>query len=149
MRKITKRAGVIIGVAALGISGGVAWAVWSITGTATATATAATAQTITVTGEAYNLVPGGAKDLLVKSNNPNDFPVQITSWGSPTIVSDKANCAGSNVSFTPPTNPVILQKGYHEQTVVNGAQMALSTPDACQGATFTLTTTVSGLSTQP
>ena len=76
MRKITKRAGVIIGVAALGISGGVAWAVWSITGTATATATAAEAKPVVITGAGLQgLFPGGTKPLSIKSTNPNEFPV--------------------------------------------------------------------------
>jgi len=146
MRKITKRASVVLAVAAVGIGGGLAWAVWSINGSATATATAATAQPVTITAEAYGLFPGGAKDLAVKSDNPNEFPVQITSWGSPTITSDKAGCGGGNVSFTPPADPVVLPVDHHEQTVAGGATMSINAPDACQGAVFTLTTTVKGIS---
>jgi hypothetical protein len=150
MRKITKRAGVILGVSALGISGGVAWAVWSITGSATATATATTAQKITVTAHAEGLFPGGKKNLSITATNPNEFPVQITSWGTPSISTGDADCAGSHMVFVPPANPVILQPGTHSQTVVDGAQLSINAPDACQGETFTLNSeNVTGISIAP
>ncbi|HTF09289.1 MAG TPA: hypothetical protein VK659_14060 [Asanoa sp.] len=151
MRKITKRAGVMIGVAALGISGGVAWAAWSIIGTATATATAAEAHEITITAVADNgLVPGGAKDLVITTDNPNAFPVQITDWGTTNTVSDKGGCAGTWVTFAPPANPVVIPAGPGSQTVIKGASMHINTPDECQGAKFTLTAEhVKGLSMAP
>jgi hypothetical protein len=146
MRKITKRAGVIIGVAALGISGGVAWAAWSILGTATATATATTAQPVTITAQATGLYPGGTKTLSLTANNPNPFPVEITGVGSPTITTSNQACSISNITFTPSVNSVVLQPGNTAQASVGTASMPLSALDPCQGVTFTITSSVSGIS---
>jgi hypothetical protein len=145
MRKITKRAGVIIGVAALGITGGVAWAVWAITGTATATATATDAKPIAITAEAYNLYPGGKVDVKVKSNNPNPFPVKITGFGAPTITSTNSACGAANLEILQsPSLPIPVAPGYSEVNLDDALKMIPNAAEACKNNVFTIVSSITG-----
>lgn len=130
--------------------GGVAWALWSASGTGSGAATALTAQSITVTAAAgpASLYPGATDgDVTFTLTNPNPYPVQMTAMTPGAITSSNPACAVSNVSVAPATG-LALDVGANSTsgtlTIPNVVSMAAAAPDACQGVTFTIALTLTG-----
>jgi hypothetical protein len=149
MRKISKRAAIIGAVTALAIGGGVAWAAWSITGTATATASSLEAQEVVVTGTAVGLYPGGSVDMVLEYDNPNPFDVDITSATITSITSSEPGCAVTNLQFAPTIFPFHLNDGTGTVTLSLGVSMPIGAPNECQGAEFDLTANLVGSQSTP
>jgi hypothetical protein len=81
MRKSVKRAVVIGTTLAVAGVAGAAWASWVASGDGTASAQAGTASELTtnvVTTDA-TLFPGVTGDSTISINNPNPYPVKVTS----------------------------------------------------------------------
>ncbi|MDI6099650.1 hypothetical protein QLQ12_13690 [Actinoplanes sp. NEAU-A12] len=132
----------------MAVSGGAAWAVWSLTGTGSAEATAGSVATLTVTGASTTaLVPGAVTDVTLSVTNPNKFPVKITSITFSGFGSDKAGCAGTNVEQTAALVPAGLivpaATGSPSVTPVDfpaSLKMIANAANECQGAKFTFST---------
>jgi hypothetical protein len=141
-------------VATMAIAAGVAYAVWSVTGSGSGGAAATVAQNlvitaVTPTGSNANLYPGGpagAVDLTIA--NPNPFAVTINSWawGTPTS-SNTTSCPNANISVdssAPTTASLSIPANATGNTTytVNGVlDMSHSAPNGCQGVSFTVPVT--------
>jgi len=143
--------GVAATVAALGAGGGVAFAVWTVTGSgdgggAASVASSLTITEVTPTGSSASLYPGGpAGPVEFEVANPNPFAVTITSltWGTPVSGTPSA-CASSNVSVdanAPTTASISIPADATAGTVytVDGVlDLAHSAGPGCEGASFTV-----------
>lgn len=138
--------------------GSIAWAAWTANGSGSATAKAQTAQALTTVDVSATttatLYPGATGDALIRVNNPNPYPVRVTSvTGSGTIVSDKgAACDGSTgVTFTNSTGVALDVGASSAATFTLSGKVAMSnaSDNACQGAVFTIPVTLSGVSNAP
>ncbi|GAA0416476.1 hypothetical protein Aca07nite_08880 [Actinoplanes capillaceus] len=160
MPKYTKRSVALITAGVVAVSGGAAWAAWTILGDGSATATAGTAAELDITGTSITaLVPGGTSDVTLTVSNPNTFPVKVTSLEFVSITTTKSGCdAAANVEFASealPTSPATAldvpaktgtTNGSKEITVAGALRMVSDADDDCQGASFTIVTEVDGLS---
>ena len=141
---------------------GFAFAAWTSSGSGSGYAQAGTAQALTtsdLSGGAFTnkLYPGlSNKDVNIKINNPNSYPVTVTSiTGNGTIVADSAHqtagCGTSSdatdtgVTFADQTG-LTISVGANSNTTVtrSAASMSNASVDACQGATFTIPVSISG-----
>ena len=175
MRKLVARTGTVL-VAAVAVStAGVAYAAWTATGGGFGSAAATTADALTTpaavavssalaSGDLYPGYSGGA--LSVTFNNTNDYPVTITSISQNTgaghyVSSDKgAACSDANganptgVSFAGATNPqgdtvadwVVPANDSATHVVARNVTMSNSSANGCQGATFSIPVTFTGVS---
>jgi hypothetical protein len=148
---------VIIGatVVSLAVGGGVALAVWTVSGSGSGAGAATVANNLTVTaitpsGPGASLYPGGpAGQVYFTIANPNPFAVTITglSWGTP-ISTNTTSCPSANISLDPgaPTTasisiPANATAGTAYQ--INGVlDMSHSAPNGCQGVAFDVPLTV-------
>ncbi len=153
MRKLLKRFGVFgaITLALMGV--GVAFAAWTATGGGSGYTQATTAQALTTVDVSANtadqLYPGGDGDVILRISNPNPYGVDVTSiTGSGAILSGIAACDASNgVTFTNQSGTWHVNAGSTtDVTLTNAAHMSNASVDACQGATFTVPVSLSGLS---
>ena len=143
-------------ILAVSVAGGIAFALWSTSGTGSGSAKAITAQTLTVTAAASptaDLFPGASGALQFTVANPNPYPVSLTSisYGSVTS-SDQANCPASNLTLgaggalgTPISVPASGTSG--AVSVPSAVTLAVSAPNGCQGVTFTVAVTLTGTQT--
>jgi hypothetical protein len=129
----------------------VASAAWTVTGTGTASGKAITLKQLTVAAQsapAADLYPGHVGNAQFTVTNPNTYGVQLTSVTIGTVTSDKAGCPGTDVQpvATPVTLkvPVTVRAGQTQTFTVPALKMSPDAPDACQGATFTMRTAVTG-----
>jgi hypothetical protein len=134
-----------IAAVAVGLGSGAAYAFWSSSGTGTGSASVGTPAPVTVVTASGTvsslLVPGGSADLLVALDNPNSFPVTITSITQTTpVVGPGGACVTTGVSIgSSAVLPVTVPSGNGVVvTVTNGASMALSSDSGCQGASFSI-----------
>ena len=144
-------------VAAIAISAGVSWAVWSASGSGAGGAGAKIAQPLVVTevdpsGPGDSLYPGGPPGWVYFTvQNPNPYAVTITglSWGTPTS-NNPTTCPSSNISLDPgaPTT-VSISVGANSTSgafqVLGVLDLAHSAPDGCQGVTFRVPLSVTGV----
>lgn len=142
------------------ISGGIAYANWSTSGTGKATANAGAAQAVngsvtTVASAAALLYPGNTVGLIVNVHNPNSFSVKISAVTLTSGTAPDANGitgAKTPAACTPAASGVTLQtasltnqsvsvaaNGDATVTVPNGVGMAATSDDGCQSASFTFT----------
>jgi hypothetical protein len=167
MRKSVKRAVVIGTTLAVAGVASAAWASWVANGNGTASAKAGTAQELTtnvVTTDA-TLYPGVTGNTTISINNPNPYPVKVTSivWdpsdGVQATPVDGKTCGNTGVYFGDfsqnniGTNGVLsgldleIGKGTSGQfTLPSSVHMIDNSEDGCQGATFSIKVHVSGVS---
>ena len=154
MRKHVKKLSVLGLFLAVFLIGSVVFAAWLVTGTGNGAAEADTADALVVTAGSTTaqLYPGGSGDVKLSIQNPNPFPVAISSIvGSGAIVSDgPAACdALTGVSFTDQTGLTgmnIAAGATLPVTLAGTASMSNASDNSCQGATFSIPLTVSGAS---
>ena len=143
------------------LSGGVAYAFWSATGTGSATVSTTSATPLTVTASATpppDLYPGRTVDLGISVANGNGYPVSLTRLTAVTVASSDASaCPASNITLPTAVVDGMAAGGYTLPTPINVAAGASSTatltglltlapgaPNGCQGKTFTVTVTLTG-----
>ncbi len=148
----------VAGVAlALFLLAGVVFAAWVVTGTGTGSARARQAQALTTTDASASttaqLYPGGSGDVMVTINNPNPFPVTVSSIAktAAAITSDKgALCdASTGVTFTdqnPTTGNVVPKNGELTMTLSNAVSMSNASANECQGAVFSIPVSITASS---
>ncbi|HEX6489404.1 MAG TPA: hypothetical protein VF137_11120 [Candidatus Dormibacteraeota bacterium] len=138
------------------LGAGVAFAVWSASGSGTGTAAATVAQGVTLigvtpTGANATLYPGGpASAVYFQVSNPNPYAITITgvSWGTP-VSNSTAQCANTNISLvgSPPSAVSISVPANATSATLNVPGvlvLAHSAPDGCQGVSFNVPMTVTG-----
>ena len=140
---------VVVGVMLTG--GGIAAALWSANGSGVGQAKALSAQALTVTAAtgAADLYPGfTAGDVFFTITNPNPYPVTFTSMTAGAITSSNpGGCPSSNVTVANATGLSLAAAASSTsgtQSIVDVVTMAAAAPDGCQGATFTISLTLSG-----
>jgi hypothetical protein len=152
--KIAITAGAVAGFAATAT--GVAFAVWTVSGSGSGSAAATVANNLTVTavtpsGPGASLYPGGpAGQVYLTVANPNPFAVTITgvTWGTP-ISTNPTSCASSNISVdasAPTTTSISIPANATAGTAyqINGVlDLAHTAPNGCQGVAFNVPVTVS------
>jgi len=149
MRTNIKRSAVVGGTVAALLGASVAWAAWTNEGTGSGAVTAGTAQALTVSVTGVNgLVPTKSVNVPFTVTNPNPYSVTLTKAQLTNVTVDAAHntcdptvVSGSDVvlSGTVATNATSSSQTF-PVTMSNAAT------DACQGAVFTVTLKVTGLS---
>jgi hypothetical protein len=155
--------GAAVTVLVLGVVGFV-YAAWTSSGSGSGYAQAGTAQSLTtsdVSGSAFthNLYPGTSGDLNIKINNPNSYPVTVTSITSNGVIQadgthQTAGCGTATDASTtgvtfpnPGTQSIsVAPSGSTTTTLTNKVSMSNASDNACQGATFTIPVSISGQS---
>jgi copper(I)-binding protein len=153
IRRITKKALVATLMTGALLAASVATAAWLASGTGSGAAKAITATdlTVEVATATADLYPGATNgDLFLKINNPNPYPVTVTSVdaGAGPVSSHDATCDtnGSEVTLDASTAVTIdvPAAGSTTTTVADIVNMGVDADDACQGATFDIPVDVSG-----
>jgi hypothetical protein len=147
-------AAVAITVAVAG--GGVAFAIWNASGTGSGTGAAAVASSLTITpvfptGAQANIYPGGpAGAVYFTVDNPNPFPVTLTSvaYGTP-FSTNTTSCPSANISVdtgAPTTLSISVPANTTTGTEsISGVlDLAHAAPNGCQGVGFSVALTVTG-----
>ena len=144
--------GVIGAVVAVLLGAGLASAAWLSSGGGTATARGGQAlppTTTTVAGSAITsglLYPGSSGDVKITVNNPNTYPVTLTSVtpnGAPTASGGTGTCSTTGVTLTGGSSgTTIPANGSATLTLNNAASMSSASDTGCQNATFTIPVTV-------
>jgi hypothetical protein len=139
-------------VTAAALAGGTAFAYWSAGGSGAGAAANGTLQTVTidalVAGDTADgtLVPGGSADVVLRVHNPNTASVEIYSvTPNGTVTADAGHAGCTGVTFTAPASPTGITVAADSTQLVhlaNAASMSLSSPSACQGATFHIPVTL-------
>jgi hypothetical protein len=147
-KKLFVAGGLVAGMMASGI----AWAAWTAEGTGNGYAKATTAQALTTDDVSATTVgqlyPGGSGDVKLTINNPNPYPVTVTSIsGAGAITADTAGCTVTGVTFTDTTGTWdVAANDETSVTLTGAASMSNDSDNACQGAVFTIPVSLSGAS---
>lgn len=155
MRTSMKRA-VVAGTALVLVAGaGAAYAAWKANGSGNASAKAESARVlttldVTATTDA-NLYPGATADAKIRIDNPNKFPVKITSvLGAGAITADSGHtgCTVTGVTFANQAGLALTVGAGSAATfdLSNAVSMSNDSEDGCQGATFSIPVTFTGVS---
>lgn len=151
LRRLTAGS-IMLGVLAVG---SIAYAAWTASGTGSGYAKATTAQALTTVDVSASttaqLYPGGTGDVTLRIDNPNPYPVRVTSVsGTGAITSDKgAACdASTGVTFADQTGQSLdVPAGSAVTFTLSGAvTMSNASDNSCQGAIFTIPVALSGAS---
>jgi hypothetical protein len=152
-RRNHRRKVVVLAVSlAAAVGASAAFAAWTVGGGGNGTATATTAQNLTtsVATTTAALYPGitGA-DLYLTVNNPNPFPVAISSVnanGAATADAGHPTCVTTGVSFTTTAVTQTIPASGSASFTVAGVAMDNTSDNGCQGATFTVPVTFTAAS---
>ena len=127
MKKNTKRAGIVGGVVATLVGGGVAFAAFTGTGTFTAAGQVAQApKELTGTGTVGELYPGGCADVQVTFSNPNDHAATVEPTRASMLLTSLA-ITGDKVVRNP---NAVLPAGATSFTVPKGGQNTITVAKA-------------------
>jgi hypothetical protein len=151
----TKAILVTVGIMAVAVNGGIAWAYWRTSGTATASATAGSVIPLVASGQPISsapLFPGVKRNVKITITNNNDFPVMLTEIkrGTGSVIVDAAHaaeCVTTGVSLTNATYSVSALIGKNATTsftLAEGLRMTNASDPGCQGATFKVPVVVVG-----
>jgi hypothetical protein len=137
--------------AAVGLTLGAAYAMWSADGTGSGSASALTAETVVVNAStgAADLYPGFADgDVHFTLTNDNPYPVTFTaSTAGDVTSSNPSGCPASNLTVDAArglTLTVAAGRTSGEQSIADVVTLDGDAPDACQGVTFTVALTLTG-----
>lgn len=141
------------GTLLFGTLAGVGYAAWSVSATGSSTAQSGTPVVGTVTSATptTSLYPGGSTPVYFTVSNPNTFPVTYTAatFGTVTVSGDATTCdPATYITTANQTLSIALAAGATStvQSPAAAIKLADTAPDACQGRTFTIATTVTGQS---
>ena len=160
-RTLTRRTPAILAAVtslALGLGGGVAYAYLTTTGTGPGAAAAGNPVTITVTATTgtADLLPGGTGAVYFVLTNINSFGATFNTVavGATAVSQDTANCPSTNISIAQtlpylfsPSVTVSANTTSGGQAIPNLVKLSPTAPTGCQGVKFTVTFTLSGIST--
>lgn len=97
---------------------------------------ASTPHPFTLSGDVSSLYPGGTRTLVVRVDNPNAIPIEVTTVAV-TVHDASTRCLATNLFTSGFSGAVVVPKRGSASIDVT-VQMARSAPDACQNATFPL-----------
>jgi hypothetical protein len=147
--------GGLVALLVLGVTG-LVYAAWTTNGSGSGYAKAGSSQALTTVdvsaATTATLYPGATGDVVLKVNNPNPYPVRVTSvTGNGTITVDSAHAAGcvnTGVTFTNQTGQTIdiAANSQTQVTLTGAAKMSNASDNGCQGAVFTIPVTLTGAS---
>ena len=146
---------VLLVIASLAVTAGVAYAAWTASGSGSGYAKAGTAQALATldasAATSASLYPGATGSVKLKVDNPNPYPIRITSVsGNGAITSDKgAACdASTGVAFSNQTGLTLDVPASSNATftLANAVSMSNASDNSCQGAVFTIPVSLSGAS---
>ncbi|MFD8493960.1 LEA type 2 family protein [Amycolatopsis sp. NPDC059657] len=142
MRKFSKKTAIALAAAGALTMAGVAYAAWSSSGAGSGSVTSTTAlnSTISPTGTSDALYPGAAKTFTITVNNPNSYPVKVTSISTGSSAAD-GGCGAGSVTSDAVSNPSGTIGANGSATYTLTAHMTTDADDACQGKTFSLNLT--------
>ncbi len=129
-----------------------AFAAWTVGGGGTGTATATSSQNLTtsVATTTAALYPGiTGSDLYLTVNNPNPFPVTITSVnanGAATADAGHPTCVTTGVTYTTTAVTQVIPASGNASFTVPSVAMSNASDNGCQGATFTIPVTFTAAS---
>lgn len=130
---------------------GVAYALWSASGTGDGEARSRSAIALSVAAgtASAQLYPGSTGDVVFTVTNPNPYRVSITAWSGATVTgtSDSLNCPASNFSLNAGSISAATVDGGGASatvTVTGGITMSSAAGNGCQGVTVTVNGTVTG-----
>jgi hypothetical protein len=156
--RLKKKAFLVAALIAAILVAGVAFAAWTTGGTGHGSAQAKTAlslTTVAVPASTAGLVPGADAKVTVRVANDNDFPVRITgvAYGTAaatTVSGALGSCpsgADAALAFTDQTGLALDVAAHAGATFdVDGVHMGAASATGCQGATFTIPVTLTGVS---
>ena len=133
----------------------VAYAAWTASGSGQGYAKAGTAQLLTTVDVSATtpatLYPSGTGNVLLRINNPNPYPVRVTTVnGNGTITSDKGGAcdAATGVTFTNQSGLTldVPASSAATFTLTGAVAMSNASDNTCQGAVFTIPVSLSGAS---
>jgi hypothetical protein len=141
-----------VGLIALLVVVGVAYASWTTSGEGDGTAkggTLAPLQVQNAPGRAIaDLFPDNNGSLVVDVGNPNDGALTLTTInpGGPVVSGNPIACPSSNVSLIPTSGLSIALPAHAstQLTIPNIVDMAHDAPTGCQGVVFTIPVVVVG-----
>jgi hypothetical protein len=153
----------LVAATAIAMLGGVSlvYAAWLTEGSGSGYAKAGEAQDLStvdvsasVTTLPNQLYPGADGDVAIEIDNPNEFPVRVTSIaanGDITASGGIGTCTTTGVTFdSPQTGPIdVAANDSARTTFTNAAHMSNASENGCQNATFTIPVTLTGSSQAP
>ena len=147
LKRNTRRgAAALVGIVAL-LTGAVAFAAWTSSGTGTGTATARSAQALTINvTPATGLFPTGSVNVPFTVTNPNPYAVTLSKIALTNVTVDKSGCTASVVSGADLPDTDVIAAGGTTVSRNFSVTMSNAAEDACQGAIFTLTLRATGAS---
>lgn len=159
MRTSVKRA-VVVGTAVAVVGGaGAAWAAWNAHGQGNAhgKATAAKELVVTEADAAATLYPGATGDAFIKIENPNNYPVKVTTikWAAAdgvTATDGVGTCTVTGVTFGDADGAVsnlaltLAGNSSSSFTLAGAVRMSNASENGCQNAKFSFKVDVTGAS---
>jgi hypothetical protein len=145
----------VVAAAILVVVVGVAYAAWTAGGSGSGYAKATTAQALSTVyvsaSTSATLYPGATGDLQLRIDNPNPYPVRVTSVsGTGTITSDKGPAcdASTGVVFADQTGLTldVPASSASTFTLAGAVSMSNASDNSCQGAVFSVPVSLSGTS---
>ena len=154
----SRRASIVAAAIAVALIAGAAFAAWTTGGTGHGTAKAKTSvalATVAVPASGPSLFPGADARVTVRVTNDNDYPVRITdlAYGgaaATTVTGAQGACAtgaDAELVFTDQAGLALDVDAHTSATFdVDGVHMGTGAANGCQGATFTIPVTLTGVS---
>ena len=153
IKRRRKRKVAVLALTATAVLGaGAAFAAWTVGGGGTGTATATSSQNLTTSAATTTaaLYPGiTGSNLYLKVNNPNPFPVTITSVnanGAATADGGHPTCVVTGVTYTTTAVSQVIPASGNASFTVPAVAMSNASDNGCQGATFTIPVTFTATS---
>ena len=142
---------IVLAVVVVLAGSALAYAAWTVSGSGQGSATASSAANLTFSAASpsSSLFPGGSSDVATTVNNPNPFPVHITSIGSDlgqgtagfSVDGGHSGCNLASLSLSSQTNGGsgwdVPANGSLNIDLTGALAMSGAAVDACQGASFT------------
>jgi hypothetical protein len=149
MRRNIKRSAVV-GATVAGLFGaGVALAAWTNEGVGSGDVTAGQAKALTVSvGTVDGLVPNGTANVPFTVKNLNDYDVKLENATLQSVTTSNAGCNATAVTGDPVdlSSVAALAKDATSSQQMFPVTMDNTAANECQGAVFTVTLKVTGLS---
>jgi hypothetical protein len=155
MRRLSKRIGITALMVVGATAGSVALAAWLAAGTGTGYAKASTAQalgTVDVSaGTSATLYPGATGDVTLRIDNPNPYPVRVTSVSQTAAITSDAGPAcdsSTGVTFSDQSGLTLDVPAASAVTFTLSGSVAMSnsSDNSCQGAVFQIPVQLTGAS---
>ena len=153
VKRFVRGLALVVAALALGLGAGAAYAYFVAGGSGTGSGAIDSPAGITVTAAtgAADLIPGGTGAVYFTLGNPNSFSSSFSSVTSASVVSSSSgSCPIGNLSVaqTLPYSISPLVVGANStsgaESISDFVQLASTAPNACQGATFTVSLTLTG-----